>query len=96
MKNFRLGLFGKKYKDTIINVNKFNSGETNFLKSKSTKLGGIYNIYRSFIDEVDFKVFDSSLHLHKKYVDESIVNSVFSQDHILFYIKSALLPSSIL
>lgn len=58
MKNFRLGLFGKKYKDTIINVNKLNSGETNFLKSKSTKLGGIYNIYRSFIDEVDFKVFD--------------------------------------
>ena len=61
MKNFRLGLFGKRYKDTIVNVDKLNLGETNFLKDKTTKLGGIYNIQRSVIEDVNFQVFDEGV-----------------------------------
>lgn len=70
MKNFRLGLFGKKYKDTIINLDNFITGESNFAKHIQKKLGGIYNIKRSFIKDIDFEIFEEGE------VDVLIINEI--------------------
>ena len=45
-KNFKLGLFGKKYVDEIYTVDKFSTGETNYSSGTEKRLGGIYNIGR--------------------------------------------------
>ena len=45
-KNFKLGLFGKKYVDEIYTVDKFSTGETNYSSGAEKRLGGIYNIGR--------------------------------------------------
>ena len=52
-KNFKLGLFGKKYIDEIYTVDKFSIGETNYSSDSEKRLGGIYNIGRLNIKNIE-------------------------------------------
>ena len=45
----RLGLLGKKYKDTTYHVSSFVNGETNEILKTSESLGGMYNIAKANI-----------------------------------------------
>ena len=57
-KNFKIGLFGKCYKDNIFTISKFKKGETNIPVSSISQRGGIYNIDRLKIPGIKTKTFD--------------------------------------
>jgi hypothetical protein len=57
-KNFKIGLFGKCYKDNIFTISKFKKGETNIPVSSVSQRGGIYNIDRLKIPGIKTKTFD--------------------------------------
>ena len=48
----RLGLLGKKYTDTIYDVESFNEGESNDLVCSKVQLGGMYNIANANIGDM--------------------------------------------
>ena len=51
-KDFNLGLFGRKYLDTVVYLNSLNSGETNTASKVDKTVGGIFNILKANIPSV--------------------------------------------
>lgn len=51
-KDFNLGLFGRKYLDTVVYLNSLKSGETNIALKVDKTVGGIFNILKANIPSV--------------------------------------------
>ena len=60
MADLNLGLFGRTYLDTIVCLERFNSGETNTSKTVHKTVGGIFNILKANLASVTSYCFQDS------------------------------------
>lgn len=57
-KNFKLGLFGKKYLDEMYYFDKFEISETNIANRVDSNIGGIYNFKKILNKKINFHFFE--------------------------------------
>ena len=57
-KNFKLGLFGKKYLDEMYYFDKFEISETNIANKVDSNIGGIYNFKKILNKKIKFHFFE--------------------------------------
>ena len=69
MKNFNLGLFGKKYFDTIYYFNKFKLSETNIPYKIEQNIGGIYNFKKILNNKINYFCFKNG-ETHAKIISD--------------------------
>ena len=60
MADLKLGLFGRTYLDTIVCLNRFDSGETNTCKTVRKTVGGIFNILKANLASITSYCFQDS------------------------------------
>jgi sugar/nucleoside kinase (ribokinase family) len=58
---YNVALYGKRYNDTILEVETINLGETNCGLAHYKKTGGIYNMLNNNIKNITFNVFEDGL-----------------------------------